>query len=73
MTRILTLGGALSIAVMTASGTVNAAPAYNQNMPSPAFAVQAGYGPTVPWHYEWQYHYNHHSEWVPGWVAVLNR
>lgn len=72
MTRMLTLAGALSIAVMTATGAVSAAPAYNQSTPSPALAAQEKYGRTVPWHYEWQYRYDHHGDWAPGWVAVLN-
>jgi len=72
MTRMLTLAGALSIAVMTASGAVNAMPAYsyNQSRPAPALTAQDTRG-TIPWHYVWQYHYGHDGEWVPGWVAVL--
>ncbi|HTT80747.1 MAG TPA: hypothetical protein VMF86_13790 [Stellaceae bacterium] len=68
---MLTLAGALSIAVMTASGALAAAPAYNQNTPSPLLAAQEKYG-TIPWHYVWQYHFNKFGEVVPGWVAVLN-
>ena len=71
MTRILTLAGALSIAVMTASGALAAAPAYNQSTPSPALAAQEKYG-TVGWHYAWRYHFNKFGEFVPAWVAVLN-
>jgi hypothetical protein len=71
MTRMPTLAGVISIAVMTASGAVSAAPAYTQHPPSPALAAMEKSG-TVPWHREWQYGYGHHGEWLPGWVAVLN-
>jgi hypothetical protein len=72
MTRMLTLAGALSLAVVTATGVVRAAPVYNQNAPSSGLAEQEKYGQTVPWHYVWQYHYGQHGEWVPGYVAVLD-
>ena len=74
MTRMPTLAGALSLAVMTATtgaAAYAAAPAA-QNAPSEGLALQEQYGRTLPWHYEWQYHYSRHGEWVPGWVAVLN-
>jgi hypothetical protein len=78
MTRMLTLAGSLSIAVITAGGAVHAAPFYNQaapfshTVPPQGLALQEEYGRTVPWHYKWQYHYGKWGEYVPGWVPVLN-
>jgi hypothetical protein len=72
MTRMLTLAGALSLAVMTASGAVAAAPFGSQNAPSAPVLAQQQYRQAMPWHYEWQYHYGRKGEYVPGWVAVPN-
>ncbi len=75
MTRTLIATTAVALATLAAAaigGPANATalmdrPAVVAPVPAPAAYTQ----PTQ-WHYEWQYHYNRWSEYVPGWVAVPN-
>ena len=77
MTRMLSLVGVLSIAVIALSGAARAQTLDNQDLPynrnvAAAPVAQANPASTAPWHYELQYHYGHHADYVPAWVAVPN-
>jgi hypothetical protein len=72
MTRMLFATAAVALAAAVIGGPANATalmdrPALVVPVPAPTARAQP-----AQWHYEWQYHYNRWSEYVPGWVAVPN-
>ena len=69
MTRMLSAVAAAVLAA-TLAGAAYASPV--QSTPAATTVTAAHANPQIRWHMEWRYHYGHHNEWVPGWVAVLN-
>jgi len=69
----------LALVALVFAGAARANAGYNvnsQSAPSVTDAVPAAlvrHRQTVGWHYEWRYHFNKFGEYVPDWIAVLNR